>query len=196
MPVMFFFVFIIGLILGSFFNVLGDRLPQGKSILGRSSCDSCHHILSWMDLIPVISFLLLRGKCRYCHKNFSVQYPFSEIGTGVLFLLIFFKFQDNIFIDPINFILNLFFASILIIIFLSDLKYRIIPDIIVFPSIVVVFISLVLTNQNLIPHLLTGTVAFLFFLFIHIITKGNGMGFGDVKFSFLIGLFLDFLLAF
>ncbi len=83
------FFFSIGTAIGSFLNVLIDRLPHNKRIDGRSHCDHCHKTLSPWDLIPLISFLLLRGRCRYCHKKLSGQYPLVEMLTGMIFLLIF-----------------------------------------------------------------------------------------------------------
>src|SRR3989344_3248327 len=83
------FLFIFGTAIGSFLNVLIDRLPREESIMGRSHCEYCKKILSPIDLIPVLSFLFLKGKCRYCGKKLSLQYPGIEILTGVLFVLIF-----------------------------------------------------------------------------------------------------------
>ncbi|NTU72891.1 prepilin peptidase, partial [Candidatus Roizmanbacteria bacterium] len=81
------FIFILGTAIGSFLNVLIDRLPQGKSIGGRSHCDYCEKQLTPVDLVPVLSFIFLRGKCRYCHKKLSIQYPLMELLTGVIFVL-------------------------------------------------------------------------------------------------------------
>ena len=82
-------LFIFGLAIGSFLNVAIDRIPQGKSVIkGRSYCDSCRKTLSWKDLVPVLSFIYLKGKCRYCRHPLSFFYPFIEILTGILFVLI------------------------------------------------------------------------------------------------------------
>ena len=86
MPIFFsyFTIFIFGLVIGSFLNCLIYRLENGQSFLiGRSFCPRCKHILAFWDLIPVLSFLILKGKCRYCHQKISLQYPFVEISTGI-----------------------------------------------------------------------------------------------------------------
>lgn len=199
-----FLLFLFGLFIGSFLNVLIDRLPQGKSILGRSYCDNCKKTLVWKDLIPLISFAYLRGKCRYCRTSLSFQYPFLEIFTGVMFALTYlliFNFQFSIFnqiTNPYSLILSLFFsltiASVLIVVFFADVKYMIIPDEMVVVGSVVAFVWLMLFNQPaIVEHLLTSVGAFLFFLMIYLLTKGRGMGFGDVKLAFFIGLLLGFI---
>src|SRR3989338_11512033 len=81
------FIGICGLLFGSFLNVLADRLSFGKTILGRSKCDSCKHELAWNDLLPIVSYIVLQGKCRYCKAPFSLQYPLVELFTGVIFAL-------------------------------------------------------------------------------------------------------------
>src|SRR3990167_9673658 len=82
------FLFVLGLAVGSFLNVLIDRLPREESIKGRSHCDDCKKTLSWNDLIPILSYVGLRGKCRYCKTNLSWQYPFIELLTTVIFVYI------------------------------------------------------------------------------------------------------------
>lgn len=200
--------FIVGLFLGSFLNVLADRLPNDKSILGRSHCESCHHTLHWRDLIPVISFIYLRGKCRYCQARFSYQYPMVELLTGLLFSATYFSIvggqifnsQFSIFNELINnqtSIINLIFSltlvSCLIVVFFADLRYGLIPDEIVAVGSLASFIWLVFFNQpQLINHILSAFGACIFFLIIFILTKGRGIGFGDVKLGFFLGLFLGF----
>ncbi|MBI2038330.1 MAG: prepilin peptidase [Candidatus Nealsonbacteria bacterium] len=120
-------IFIFGLIVGSFLNSVVFRLEQSQSfLLGRSFCPHCKHQLSWLDLIPIFGFLILKGKCRYCQQKISWQYPLVELATGLIFLAIF-NYQFTIF----NFIIACFF----IIIFIYDLKHYIIPDRVVFPAI-------------------------------------------------------------
>ena len=205
MPLLF---FILGLAIGSFLNVLIDRLPRREKITGRSYCEFCKKTLSWKDLIPVLSFVYLRGKCRYCKAKLSYQYPFVELLTGIMFAFTYlylnksisnFQFPiSNFSPDPVYSLLStlyyLIVVSSLIVIFFSDLKYGIIPDKIIFPSVVIsIFYLLFSVNLSSISnHLLSALGAFLLFLFIYLITKGRGMGFGDVKFAFLIGLVLGF----
>src|SRR3990167_11154860 len=80
-------LFIIGLFFGSFLNVVADRLACEQTLGGRSKCDTCKRELSWIDLIPIISYTSLKVKCRYCQASISIQYPISEIATGVIFTL-------------------------------------------------------------------------------------------------------------
>ncbi|PIZ87448.1 MAG: prepilin peptidase, partial [Candidatus Nealsonbacteria bacterium CG_4_10_14_0_2_um_filter_40_15] len=123
-------VFIFGLIAGSFLNCVIYRLEQGQSFLkGRSYCPLCKHTLSWQDLVPVLSFLFLRGKCRYCRQKISLQYPLVELATGILFVLIF--------LFAFNFLYYLIMGCFLIIIFVYDLKHYIIPDSVIYPAILI-----------------------------------------------------------
>ena len=191
----------IGLFVGSFLNVLADRLPRDESVIGgRSHCDKCKKTLKWYDLIPLLSFLYLQGKCRYCHTPLSMHYPAVEVTTGVMFALaVIFLPHESIkyqvlsikyFVDLAYY---LFIISSLIVVFFADLKYGIIPDKIVFPAVIISFLYLILNTQYLIlPHVLSAVSASLFFLALFLITKGRGMGFGDVKFAFLMGLILGF----
>lgn len=186
-------IFILGLFVGSFLNVLVDRLPKGESVIkGRSRCERCKKELAWRDLIPLFSFLQLKGKCRYCRSPLSFYYPIIELTTGIMFfvtaLFVFNNFQFSI---PL--IYYLFIVSSLIVIFFADLKYGIIPDKIVFPAIAIIFLYLLINPSSfIINHLLSALGACLFFLLLFLITKGRGMGFGDVKFAFLMGLILGF----
>ena len=195
---MFLLLFIIGLFVGSFLGVLIDRLPKDETVIkGRSHCEFCKHKLSLVDLIPVFSFIFLKGKCRYCHKKLNWYYPIFEVSTGIIFALTYSFLVSNQINSPqlliINLIYYLFIISCLIVIFFSDLKYGIIPDKILLPLTIIVFIYLIVFNtSSLITNLLAGVGALLFFILLILITKGKGMGMGDVKFSFLMGLTLGF----
>ena len=197
-----FLLFLItGAFIGSFLNVLIDRLPRNESIAkGRSYCESCKRKLPWYDLIPLFSFILIKGKCRRCRTSLSLYYPIVELTTGVLFTLTF------IFLSAINIkyellsmnsiaelVYYLFLLSALIVVFFTDLKYGIIPDKIIFPAIFISFIYLIFQSPDiLVSNLLSAMGAFLFFFLIFILTKGKGMGFGDVKLVFLMGIALGF----
>jgi len=89
------FIFFFGLIIGSFLNCLIWRLHKAETVLGRSYCPHCQHQLAWYDNVPVLSFVLLLGRCRYCHKKISIQYPLVELVTGVLFVLAFSLLNSN-----------------------------------------------------------------------------------------------------
>ena len=188
-------LFLTGLFVGSFLNVLADRLPREESVLkGRSHCEKCKKILRWYDMIPVLSFVFLKGKCRYCHTPLSFYYPVVELTTGILFTVTFVFVTNNFQLDQtVTLIYYLFMVSSLIVIFFADLKYGIIPDRIIFPAILVSFLYLLLNTQYLIlPHILSAVGALIFFLALFFLTRGKGMGLGDVKFSFLMGFILGF----
>lgn len=168
-----FIVFLLGLCAGSFLNVLSDRLPRGESIWwGRSHCDHCKKSLRWFELIPVVSYILQRGRCLRCHKPLSIQYPLVELVTALGFVSLYPHYA------------NWIVFSALLVIFISDLKYQIIPD----SMVAVGVIGAVLTGPHLLPAL--GSFAFIYILWA--LTRGRGMGFGDVKFAGLMGLFLGF----
>lgn len=175
------FVFIFGLIIGSFLNVLIDRLSKEESIRGRSYCPNCRTVLGWRDLIPIFSFFILRGRCRYCRQKISWQYPTIELLTGLLFLFIYALNPT-----PYTLIYLLFITSCLIVIFVSDLKYYIIPDQIIYSAIGVTILYYLLDSPFLAALLASG-----FFLSLVFISKGAWMGLGDVKLAFLMGLILD-----
>lgn len=187
------FLFILGTAIGSFLNVLIDRLPREESINGRSHCEFCKKILSPLDLIPVVSFLFLKGRCRYCGKRLSWQYPGIEILTGVLFVLIF-NLKFVIYNSNFEFLIsNLAIVSCLIVIFFIDLKNQIIPDEMQIALFIIVLLSKImlgLTGTALGYALIAGLIVMLPILLLYLITRGRGMGFGDVKLAFNMGFFL------
>src|SRR3989344_3516594 len=209
-----FIVFLFGLVVGSFLNSVIYRLGKGESALkGRSYCPQCKHPLSWQDLIPLLSFALLQGKCRYCRAKISWQYPLVELGTATLFVVIF-NFQFSIFNEFSVFQFSTLFylwviASLLVVIFVYDLKHYIIPDKVLYPAIALAFFWRLLESiVNVIPNLigdpalwipafagmtgmvLAGLGAGAFFFAIYALSKGRAMGFGDVKLALFMGLFL------
>ncbi len=197
-------LFSFGLFLGSFLNVLVDRIPKKETVFrGRSHCEFCKKELTWYDLIPLLSFFLLRGRCRYCHKKLSLYYPVIELSTGVLFALIYLwvsgiysfglAWGGHLPFTIYHLLYYLFIVSSFIVIFFEDLKFGIIPDKILFPAIVISLTYVfIIHHSSLIIYLASGIGSFLFFLLLFFVTKGKGMGFGDVKLSFLLGLVLGF----
>lgn len=197
------YIFIIGLMVGSFLNVVIFRLATDDKIVNaRSKCLACGHGLAWRDLLPVLSFMALRGKCRYCKGKISWQYPLIEAVAGILFAALFaalFSSGDFGLFNTIKFILGAYIFSALVVIFVFDIRHYIIPDEVVFPAIGV---ALLLSGLNIYlaangwdtrvaldflgGSLLMGG----FFEFLVIITEGKGMGGGDVKLGFLLGLVL------
>lgn len=185
-------VFFFGLCFGSFFNVVVYRLNHGFSPLkGRSFCPKCKKKIPWYDNLPLVSFFLLKGKCRFCHSPISWQYPLVELATGCLTLLVIFYSR---LVLEVNFVVTLYWLLItyfLIIIFVSDLRYQIIPDEVVFGAIFVSFFYSLLVAHDL-TLIVSGLGASLFFLFLVIVTRGKGMGMGDVKLAGLMGLVLGY----
>ena len=225
--------FVAGAFVGSFLNVVSDRLQSGESIFfGRSHCDKCRSPLSASELIPVFSFLFQKGKCRHCGNALSFYYLLSEILTGTLFVLaaamvgVFGSTSMLPFMQWIYFVYLATALSLYVILFLSDMKYRILPDKVVIPAIVLTFLFIVFNfsffayfsyqqlsadafgkyliqagfwqNQVLsaakgvLFSLISASAIALFFLSLIKITRGRGMGGGDVKLGFLIGLFNGF----
>lgn len=194
------FLFAVGLCVGSFLNVLIYRLPHNLSIFGRSFCPHCKKKIVWHDNIPLVSFIILGGRCRKCRSPISLQYPAVELVTGVLFVLVFlFLPSEGIkhqvlsikYLVVIGYYLLI--VSSLVAIFFTDLKHGIIPDKIIYPTIFITFLYIILNTKYLIlPNLLSALGAFLLFFLLVLITRGKGMGMGDVKLAFLLGLFLGF----
>ncbi len=188
------FVFLLGLAIGSFLNVLIDRLPVGENVLvGRSHCDFCKKTLKWYELIPLFSFIIQGGKCRRCHKKLSLQYPLIELITGLGFVF-FYQVLDYPII--ILFAYWIIFSSLLVI-FVADLKYQIIPDSMVVAGSIGAAVRLFSQISpigfiGVLPYVLSAVGALGFFFFLWFITKGRGMGLGDVKLVFLLGLLLGF----
>lgn len=196
----YFLLGLFGLSLGSFLNVLIDRLPTNEKISGRSYCPYCKKKLAWYELIPLLSFIFLKGKCSFCKKTISLQYPLVELATGILFIFTAHNLQLTV-QEPQG-LLGLFFllclVSCLIVIFSTDLKYYIVPDEVIYFAIGLTLCYQIYqaytTNQfnNLFFALLSAIGAGMFFLFLFFLTKGKGMGFGDVKISAFMGIFLSF----
>lgn len=210
-------IFIIGLCFGSFFNVVGLRLPNNMSIaFPASHCTSCNHKLGKLELIPVISYLIQSGRCKHCHKKISLFYPVFELLTGILFVLCYLSYKE-IYPELLNVIYAILFTSSMIIIMISDIKYMIIPDeVLIFFSVVMVvlklFISYKLENimgfkdmgYELIFILIDGVIMFLIMYFIrafgNILFKKDSMGGGDIKMmtyvSFIFGYKLSIVVIF
>lgn len=190
-------IFIYGLIIGSFLNCVIWRLYKEESfVAGKSYCPHCHHSLGFWDLFPVLSFVFLGGKCRYCKGKISIQYPLVELATAVIFSSLFFYFGSV-------FSLELFFwlvmAAFLIVIFVFDLKYFIIPDEVIYPAIILSIIWLAysfligsVSSHEVVLSFFSALGAALFFFLIWFFSKGMAMGFGDVKLALLIGFLLGF----
>lgn len=187
-------MFILGMVFGSFFNVVGYRLPKGESIImPPSHCTNCNHRLKWYELIPVFSFIIQGGKCRKCKKKISLFYPIFEICCGVLFALAFFFFEFDL-----KIIIALTFISMLIIIVVSDYHYMIIPDevLLFFGILLAIEIGSIYGINELLYSLGSGFLAFLTMFGIKLLGdfmfKKESMGGGDIKMMFIFGMVLSF----
>ncbi len=182
-----------GLVVGSFLNVFIDRIPRGENVIWKPShCDFCKKPLRWFELFPIVSFLAQGGKCRRCKKRLSIQYPLIEFVTACGFVLL----LPSAAVTPIGYVLALIIFSVAVVIFVIDLKHQIIPD----GALLVLAGALILSAIPLSfmerwNHILTACVSGLGFFLLWIITRGRGLGFGDVKLVFLIGLLLGYPLT-
>jgi len=190
---------ILGLAVGSFLNVCIDRLPSNKSIaFPPSHCEACQHKLSAKDLIPVFSYLRLRGRCRYCQASVPQRLFWVELATAVIFALLYWHFQ----LSP-ELGVMIFYACLFIIIFVIDLEQGLILNKVVYPTMVVAFLLALYPwpwlSDSMVMRVayaaLGGAIGFVIFLLIALVSRG-GMGWGDVKLAALIGLATGFPLVF
>ncbi|MDL1959401.1 MAG: prepilin peptidase [Deltaproteobacteria bacterium] len=186
-----FLVFLLGTCIGSFLNVCICRLPQDRSVVKPgSACPKCGHMLKWWENIPILSFLFLRAKCRYCGARISMQYPLVELLSGLLALALWYKYG----LGPEIFIYFYFTACLIIVTFI-DLAHQIIPDAVSLPGVALGFLSSFLLPElswrdSLLGILMGGGILFLVAWGYYIIARREGMGGGDIKLLAMIGAFL------
>jgi len=177
------FIFLIyGLLIGSFLNVCVYRIPSGISIVKPpSSCGSCGHKLNFFkDMLPVVNYIVNKGRCRYCGAPYSVQYSLIELLNGILYVLLYLKYSITI-----NTVLYCLTASLLIVISLIDLKHKIIPDGLIITGLVLGIIFII-TGGMFLNRLAGAAIGLALFLGIAVIT--NAMGGGDIKLMAVLGL--------
>lgn len=181
---------IFGLAVGSFLNAYIWRLKTDKSVWkGRSVCVHCQHTLKAADLIPVVSFLMLRGRCRYCGKKISWQYPLVEIGAAAIFALILYVDLANG--QGLYFLLrDWYFAAVLIIIFVYDFKWNYILDRVTLPAIVITFCLNILLGFYWLNLMLAAVIGASFFMIQYLVSKGRWIGGGDIRMGALMGFML------
>ena len=231
--------FLLGVSLGSFAKATADRVIAGKSLRGRSYCWSCKRRLKWYDLFPVLSYISLRGRCRFCHKRIPPQLFISEIAMGVLVALVFWTallpYPDFLLLPywemgliGFEVLFKVFIVCVMFIVFWTDLQGGLIFDRVMYPALEAAAIFWVVLSAlrsaslyyqlqgSLIgrfllpPHtdylyqhlksiwmlpvesLLAGVLAALFFIILILVTRGRGMGWGDVKYVLFLGLALGF----
>lgn len=178
-------VFIGGLIVGSFLNVVICRLPEIKSIIfTRSHCPKCKVNLAWYDLIPLLSFVMLEQKCRHCGKQISCQYPLVELFTALMGVLIFYFYgwtSLTIFLSVIT--------CLLMVIFVYDLHFQLILDEILVPLLLIIVAYLLFyPSIDMINKLIGAGAGLAIIGLIYVITKGKGIGFADIKLIVPLGL--------
>ena len=182
--------FVIGLVFGSFYNVVGLRLCNNENLLFPGShCPKCNHKLKPYELIPVLSYIFLKGRCKKCKEKISIMYPFIELCTGILFAVSFYRYGFNI-----ELVLALLLSSLFMIIVVTDLNYYIIPD-----SIIVVFGILIfiynIVSKGIIDACTYAVYGLMMFLLIYLLMKlGNALfkkeslGGGDIKLMGILGM--------
>ena len=190
-------IFIIGTIFGSFYNVVGYRIPKNESIVYPSShCPKCNHKLKPYELIPIFSYIIQKGKCTNCHIKISPFYLIFELITGILFTISYIAFG----LTP-ELLIALTLISMLIIITISDYIYMIIPDsiLIVFGILLFIEITIIYGIDKALISILNGTISFIFMFILKkfgdFIFKRESMGGGDIKLLFILGMVLSFPIA-
>ena len=190
------YVFILGSILTSFYMVVATRIPNNESIVTpRSHCDNCQKKLCWYELIPILSYFIVRGRCSKCKKKLSIAYPLLEFLGGTLFLICLLKFKISY-----EFFLGIILSSLFILISVTDFKYFIILDsVLIVSEIVVILVNLLFKSNLLLINLFSGLLMFLIMLLVKkigdILFKRESLGGGDIKLMFVIGSILGLRLS-
>jgi leader peptidase (prepilin peptidase)/N-methyltransferase len=186
------FAFLFGAVVGSFLNVVILRLPDKSQsiVFPASHCPKCSTPLHWYENIPVLSYLVLRGKCRTCKEKISMQYPIVEMCMGLLAAALFHSFGPTL-----SFFTYFLFAAALLVIIFIDIRHQIIPDVISLPGILIGFAVSFINpwvswQQSALGILLGGGVLYGIALGYYLLTKRDGMGGGDIKLLAMIGAFL------
>jgi leader peptidase (prepilin peptidase) / N-methyltransferase len=199
--------FCFGAVIGSFLNVVILRLPKEQTLTGRSHCPVCGHTLGLFDLVPIFSFLFLRGRCHYCKTKISWRYFILETLTGLLFVLAYLKTQPLNLPEVLILLKFLIVIATLVVVFVVDLEHFLILDSVVFPvSLIILLMNLSIDyfsktpilsmHSNLVSGLLGAAFLWLLFFLVWYFSKGQWLGFGDVKLAVLLGLILGWPLIF
>jgi len=185
--------FLFGAIIGSFLNVVIYRLHTGKSVNGHSHCLSCGTGLRWYELVPMLSYLVLRGHCRTCAAWIPVRYLLVELLTAGLFVLVWHIFNDSL----VLLVLHAVLVSVLVVILVYDLRHMIIPDVMVvaLTSVALVYLAYGffgggMTGEEVVVHIISAAGAALFFAAFWLVSGGRWMGLGDAKLALPLGMFL------
>src|SRR5918999_1945293 len=176
-------VFAPALALGSFLNVVAARLPERRSLVHpRSACPHCEKEIAWYDNVPLLSYALLRGRCRHCSEPIGLRYPAVELATGLLVAACFFRFgfTGEAFVAS-------FFAASLVVLSAIDVERRILPDLIVLPATVIVLAANIALFPDRTLEWILASLGASLFLFLALLAYPSGMGMGDVKLALLLG---------
>lgn len=209
------YIFLFGLAIGSFLNVVIWRAKNSETILGRSHCPHCQKQIAWYDNIPLLSFILLRGRCRNCGAKISWQYPAVELITSILFLYAFYRHFGwgdlqqilNLKFEILNLLKDWFLIAAMVVIFVIDLRWYLILDVISLPAAAIIFILNLLIGdptynlcrlENLWSCnplswsglLISAIIGGSFFLLQFIVSRGRWIGGGDIRLGLLMGLAL------
>ena len=182
------FNLILGAIVGSFLNVVIYRVPRNESIVNPPShCPVCGHPLKWYDMVPIVSYIVLKGRCRYCGAKISIKYPLIEALTGFAFVGVGLRFGWSL-----QFFEYITFSALLIAVGFTDLFDGVVPDIIVIPGAIVGLVFSALQGKAVLSSSIFGLLFLLgVFALIIVVTRG-GMGQGDATFGAMIGSFIGF----
>jgi prepilin signal peptidase PulO-like enzyme (type II secretory pathway) len=186
--------FVLGTIVGSFLNVFIDKMLHGRSLWGRSHCDYCKKTLSPWDLVPILSYLMLRGRCRHCRRKIPPQYPVVEFLSGLLFACVFYFQVLNSPFDGIKVVYLILISAVLLVVATVDFRYYLIPTTLVFAaSLLALFYDFFSYGPGeFAQFVFAAFAAAVFFGAIVLVTRGRGMGSGDIVLGFLIGMVLGF----
>jgi len=178
----------LGLVVSSFLNVCIDRLPEGESIVSPPShCPYCGRRLAPLDLIPLLSYILLRGRCRYCGAPIPRRVLVVEATTGLLFALLWYRYGLSL-----RLLLATLYTCLFIVIFVVDLEHRLVLNRVIYPAIAVALLAVPFTPHHQVVELLAGGALGFGLLFLVALVYPAGMGMGDVKLATFIGLVVGF----
>jgi leader peptidase (prepilin peptidase)/N-methyltransferase len=184
-----------GAVIGSFLNVCIYRLPLGRSVVWPgSACGSCGHMLAWYENIPLVSYLVLRGRCRACRAAISLRYPFVELLTAAMFAAAWWYYGPSLLLAS-----RLAFGCALIVLFAIDLEHHLLPNVITVPGIIIGFAFSLFTEPEWVASLLGilvgGGVLWAIAVEYYLIRHEEGLGMGDVKMLAMIGAFVGWKLT-
>lgn len=186
---LYFFIALFGLIVGSFLNVLTLRVATGESIVFPGShCPSCRHTLAWYDLLPVVSFFLLRGRCRYCQTAISWQYPLVEAVTAALFVAVtvsnFSLLAQG---EYLRLLRDFIFIGGVVSLFVFDYRWFIVPDEVSLPLVAILFVLNVMLGMSVVDLLIGVAIGGGFYLALWLLSRGEWVGSGDIRLGAVLG---------